>query len=137
LYLLILVLSFEYKVTGNNGLNVSLVGDAKVWTKLLLLVGKKKEEVTGAVSTVDSKTLEILKPVKVEQTLQGTVSGVVTSRAIDIRISKNGENGPTTIIDGYVGELGLLNPNDIETITVLKDAQAAIYGTIGANGYLF
>jgi hypothetical protein len=39
-----MVLSFEYKVTGNNGLNVSLVGDAKVWTKLLLLVGKKKEE---------------------------------------------------------------------------------------------
>jgi hypothetical protein len=34
-------------------------------------------------------------------------------------IATNGENGPTTIIDGYVGELGLLNPNDIET-TVLK-----------------
>jgi hypothetical protein len=66
---------FEYKVTGNNsGLNVSLVGDAKVWTKLLLLVMvAKKKEVTGAVSTVDSKTLEILKPVKVEQALQGTV----------------------------------------------------------------
>ncbi len=45
-------------------------------------------------------------------------------------------NGPTTIIDGYVGELGLLNPNDIESITVLKDAQAAIYGTIGANGVI-
>jgi TonB-dependent SusC/RagA subfamily outer membrane receptor len=40
------------------------------------------------------------------------------------------------IIDGYVGEFGLLNPNDIETITVLKDAQAAIYGTIGANGVI-
>jgi hypothetical protein len=74
LYLLILVLDFEYKVTGNNGLNVSLVGDAKVWTKLLCGYGSQKKGVTGAVSTVDSKTLEILKPVKVEQALQGTVS---------------------------------------------------------------
>jgi hypothetical protein len=79
----------------------------------------KRREVTGAVSTVDSKTLEILKPVKVEQALQGTVSGVnVTSTSgapgakLDIVSSDcatNGENGPTTIIDGYVGELGLLN----------------------------
>jgi hypothetical protein len=71
------------------------------------------------VSVVDSKTLEILKPVKIEQALQGTVSGVnVTSTsgspgaALDIRIrgiATNGQNGPTTIIDGYVGELGLLN----------------------------
>jgi outer membrane receptor protein involved in Fe transport len=78
----------------------------------------KKEEKTGAVSVVDSKTLEILKPVKIEQA-QGTVSGVnVTSTsgspgaALDIRIrgiATNGQNGPTTIIDGYVGELGLLN----------------------------
>jgi hypothetical protein len=62
---------------------------------------------TGAVSTVDSKTLEILKPVKVEQTLQGTVSGVnVTSTSgapgrsliFVSGIATNGENGPTTII---------------------------------------
>jgi TonB-linked SusC/RagA family outer membrane protein len=40
------------------------------------------------------------------------------------------------IIDGYLGDLTTLNPNDIETITVLKDAQAAIYGTVGANGII-
>src|SRR5699024_5511387 len=59
--------------------------------------------------------------------------------ALDIRIrgiATNGENKPSAIIDGYVGDLSLLNPNDIETITVLKDAQAAIYGTIGANGVI-
>jgi TonB-linked SusC/RagA family outer membrane protein len=141
--------NFEYKVTGNNStLNVSLVGDAKSLDEVVIIGygSQKRREVTGAVSTVDSKTLEILKPVKVEQALQGTVSGVnVTSTSgapgakLDIRIrgiATNGENGPTTIIDGYVGELGLLNPNDIETITVLKDAQAAIYGTIGANGVI-
>ena len=107
---------------------------------------QKKREVTGAVSVVDSKTLDILKPARIEQALQGTMSGVnVTTQSgapgapLDIRIrgiATNGENRPTTIIDGYVGDLGLLNPNDIETITVLKDAQAAIYGTIGANGII-
>lgn len=107
---------------------------------------QKKREVTGAVSVIDSKTLDILKPIKVEQALQGTVSGVnVTTQSgapgakLDIRIrgiATNGENGPQAIIDGYVGDLSLLNPNDIETITVLKDAQAAIYGTIAANGII-
>ena len=141
--------NFEYKVNGSNGkLTVSLEEDAKTLDEVVVIGygSQKRREVTGAVSVVDNKTLEILKPVKIEQALQGTVSGVnVTTQsgspgaALDIRIrgiATNGENRPTTIIDGYVGELGLLNPNDIESITVLKDAQAAIYGTIGANGVI-
>ncbi|MDI5894464.1 SusC/RagA family TonB-linked outer membrane protein [Flavobacterium algoritolerans] len=141
--------SFEYKVVSNNStLSISLQEDSKVLDEVVVIGygSQKKREVTGAVSVVDSKTLEALKPVKIEQALQGTVSGVnVTTTsgapgaALDIRIrgiATNGENRPTTIIDGYVGELGLLNPNDVESITVLKDAQAAIYGTIGANGVI-
>ena len=139
----------EYKVSSTNmNISISLKEDAKTLDEVVVIGygSQKKREVTGAVSTVSSKTLEILKPVKIEQALQGTVSGVnVTTQggapgaALDIRIrgiATNGQNGPTTIIDGYVGELGLLNPNDIETLTVLKDAQAAIYGTIGANGII-
>lgn len=105
-----------------------------------------KKEITGAVSTVNSETLEQLKPVKVEQALQGTVSGVnVTAQSgapgsgynINIRgIATNGITAPTVIIDGYIGDLSTLNPADIENITVLKDAQAAIYGTIAANGVI-
>ncbi|MBB1193412.1 SusC/RagA family protein [Flavobacterium sp. SOK18b] len=141
--------SVEYKVTqATQNLSIVLKEDANTLDEIVVIGygSQKKREVTGAVSVVDSKTLEVLKPVRVEQALQGTVSGVnVTSTsgapgaALDIRIrgiATNGENRPTTIIDGYVGELGLLNPNDIETITVLKDAQAAIYGTIGANGII-
>ena len=103
----------------------------------------KKKDVTGAVSIVDSKTISKLNPVKIEQALQGTMTGVnVTEQSgapgagLDIRIrgiSTNGDASPVAIIDGYVGDLNTLNPNDIETITVLKDAQAAIYGTVGAN----
>lgn len=141
--------NFEYKVTSSsNTIVVSLKEDSKVLDEVVVIGygSQKKRQVTGAVSVLDSKTLDVLKPVKIEQALQGTVSGVnVTTTsgapgaALDIRIrgiATNGQNGPTTIIDGYVGELGLLNPNDIETITVLKDAQAAIYGTIGANGII-
>lgn len=105
---------------------------------------QKKEDVTGAVSIVNAETIEDMKPVKVEQALQGTMSGVnVTAQSgapgagLDIRIrgiSTNGDASPVAIIDGYQGDLATLNPNDIETITVLKDAQAAIYGTVGANG---
>lgn len=141
--------NLEYKVVSNNSaLSILLQEDSKVLDEVVVIGygSQKKREVTGAVSVVDSKTLEALKPVKIEQALQGTVSGVnVTTTsgapgaALDIRIrgiATNGENRPTTIIDGYVGELGLLNPNDVESITVLKDAQAAIYGTIGANGVI-
>jgi TonB-linked SusC/RagA family outer membrane protein len=127
---------------------VKMSDDAKSLDEVVVIGygTQKKRELTGAVSVLDSKTLDILKPARIEQALQGTMSGVnVTTQSgapgapLDIRIrgiATNGENRPTTIIDGYVGDLGILNPNDIETITVLKDAQAAIYGTIGANGII-
>ncbi len=106
----------------------------------------KKRDLTGAVSTVDNKTINNLKATKVEQALQGTMTGVnVTQQSgspgsdLDIRIrgvSTNGDAAPVVIIDGYQGDLNTLNPNDIESISVLKDAQAAIYGTVGANGII-
>ncbi len=141
-------LDTQVTVKGSESLVVKMEEEASQ-LKEIVVIGygsQKKREVTGAVSVLDAKALDVIKPIKVEQALQGTVSGVnVTTQsgspgaALDIRIrgiATNGENRPTTIIDGYVGELGLLNPNDIETITVLKDAQAAIYGTIGANGVI-
>jgi TonB-linked SusC/RagA family outer membrane protein len=106
----------------------------------------KKKDVTGAVSIVDSETIEQIRPAKVEQALQGTMAGVnVTTQSgapgagLDIRIrgiSTNGDASPVVIIDGYQGDLNTISPSDIETITVLKDAQAAIYGTVGANGII-
>lgn len=139
-------ISQEITIKDNRSLVISLKDDTESLDEVVVIGygTQKKRDVTGAVSIVDAKTLEELRPVKVEQALQGTVSGVnVTSQSgapgagLDIRIrgiSTNGTNGPLVIIDGYQGDLGILNPSDIETITVLKDAQAAIYGTIGANG---
>ncbi|KUJ59949.1 SusC/RagA family TonB-linked outer membrane protein [Flavobacteriaceae bacterium CRH] len=137
----------EVVISGSK-VTVKMSDDARSLDEVVVIGygSQKKREVTGSVSVVDSKTLDILRPARLEQALQGTVAGVnVTTQSgapgapLDIRIrgiATNGQNGPTTIIDGYVGDFSLLNPNDVETITVLKDAQAAIYGTIGANGII-
>lgn len=107
---------------------------------------QQKRNVTGAVTTVGEETIDQLRPIKIEQALQGTVAGVnVTTQSgapgagLNIRIrgiATNGQNAPLVIIDGYQGDLGTINPTDIASITVLKDAQAAVYGTIGANGVI-
>jgi len=136
----------EKTVTQTQTLNITLSETVKTLDELVVIGygTQKKKEVTGAVSTVSAETLDRLRPVKVEQALQGTVSGVnVTSTSgapganLSIRIrgiATNGNADPFVLIDGYVGDLSLLNPADIETITVLKDAQAAIYGVQAANG---
>jgi len=139
----------EFKVTKNETITVTLKPDAESLEEVVVIGygTQSKREVTGSVGIVSSKNLEDLRPIKLEQALQGTVSGVnVTTQSgrpggnLDVRIrgiGTNGENRPTFIVDGNViQDIGLLNPNDIESLTVLKDAQAAIYGTIGANGVI-
>ncbi len=106
-----------------------------------------KKEITGAVSVVSSETIEALKPTRVEQALQGQVAGVnITSQSgspggnatISIRgVSTNGDSRPLILVDGNVIEdLSVINPNDIATINVLKDATAGIYGVRAANGVI-
>lgn len=135
----------EVAVSGTK-ITVKMTDDARSLDEVVVLgySSKKKRDVTGAVTVVSSKTIEDLHPLKVEQALQGTVAGVsVTAQSgapgapmnINIRgIATNGNNAATVFIDGYQGDLSILNPSDIESITVLKDAQAAVYGVLGANG---
>lgn len=129
-------------------LKISMGTDAQALEEVVVIGygTTTKRNVSGAVTTVDAETIDELKPIKIEQALQGTVAGVnVTTQSgapgagLNIRIrgvSTNGQNAPLVIIDGYQGDLSTVNPSDIETITVLKDAQAAVYGTIGANGVI-
>lgn len=140
--------SIEIPVNGKSTIDVSMETEVTDLDEVVVIgYGTvKKKDLTGAVSMVDNRTIEDLKPVKIEQALQGTMAGVnVTNQSgspgadLDIRIrgiSTNRDASPVVIIDGYQGELNTLNPNDIESITVLKDAQAAIYGTVGANGII-
>ena len=106
-----------------------------------------KKEVTGAVSIISSENIEAIKPTRVEQALQGQVAGVnITSQSgspgagLDIRIrgvSTNGDSKPLILVDGNVIEdLSVINPSDIGSISVLKDASAGIYGTRAANGVI-
>ena len=108
---------------------------------------QRKKEVTGAVTVVGSEAIEKLNPQRVEQALQGQVAGVnITSSSgspgsganIRIRgISTNGDSRPLILVDGNVIEdLSAINPNDIKSVNVLKDATAGIYGVRAANGVI-
>ena len=134
-------------VKNNSLLNIILSEDLESLDEVVI-VGygtQKKKVLTGAVSIVSSQTIEDLTPTRVEQALQGQVSGVnITSQsgspgsALNIRIrgiSTNGDNRPLILLDGNVIEdLSVVSPSDIESITVLKDATAGIYGVRAANG---
>jgi TonB-linked SusC/RagA family outer membrane protein len=133
-------------VISQETINVSLEESAESLDEIVVVgYGKqKRKDVTGSVSIVGEETLNILKPIDATSALQGTTSGVAVNLSsgapgakvnILIRgVSSNTNNQPLTIVDGYQGDLNSINPNDIESITVLKDAQAAIYGIQGANG---
>jgi TonB-linked SusC/RagA family outer membrane protein len=105
----------------------------------------KRRELTGSVSTVKAKDLTVAPTGNVEQMLQGRVPGVTvitngqpgTNSQIRIRgFGAFGGNNPLYIVDGVpTGNVNFLNPDDIETTTVLKDAAAAsIYGARAASG---
>lgn len=133
-------------IVNQDTMNVSLEESAESLDEIVVVgYGKqKRKDVTGSVSIVGQETLEVLKPIDATTALQGTTSGVAVNLSsgapgakvnILIRgVSSNTNNQPLTIVDGYEGDLNSINPNDIESITVLKDAQAAIYGIKGANG---
>ena len=141
--------SQEITIINAEPLNILLQEDTESLSEVVVIGygTQKKKEVTGAVSVIDSKAIEKLNPVRVEQALQGQVAGVtVTANSgspgagsnIRIRgISTNGDARPLILVDGNVIEdLSVINPSDIKTINVLKDATAGIYGVRAANGVI-
>ena len=136
-------------ITNNAKLTVQLTEDlAKLDEVVVIGYGTQtKKEITGAVSVVSSENIEALKPTRIEQALQGQVAGVnITSQSgtpgggstISIRgVSTNGDSRPLILVDGNVIEdLSVVNPSDIESINILKDATAGIYGVRAANGVI-
>ncbi len=106
---------------------------------------QKKSDLTGALSSIDSDVIRQVPTATVGQALQGLAPGVtITGRSgtpgseSTIRIRGFGtinNSNPYIIVDGVPGSLNNLNPGDIESIEILKDASAtAIYGSNGANG---
>ncbi|MEO6820201.1 MAG: TonB-dependent receptor [Ginsengibacter sp.] len=111
---------------------------------------QKKVNVTGAISTVKASDLKDIPSGRIEQALQGRVSGVTVMQnsgqpgspsTIQIRgVTTFNNNNPLYVVDGVVidaGGIGYINQSDIESINVLKDAaSASIYGTRAAGGVI-
>lgn len=141
-------------VWNGKDLSITLLDDAENLEDVVV-VGygtQKKVNLTGAVSVVNKKTLESRAVTSVAQALQGAVPGLNFNvgnggGSLDRRMSMNirgtgtigeGSNAsPLVLIDGTEGDLYSLAPNDIESISVLKDASAsAIYGSRAAFGVI-
>lgn len=111
---------------------------------------QRREAVTGSVASISGNVMREVPSTNVTQALQGRLAGVDIAQTstrpganMQIRIrgtrSLSGENNPLIVLDGipFVGSLADLNPNDIKSVDVLKDASAtAIYGSRGANGVI-
>lgn len=142
----------EKSVENRTTINVTLEEDLTALDEVVVLgYGVQKKSVaTASISKVDAKKLQGFGNQRVDQILQGQVAGVIfkspsgqpgSASNILIRgVGTNGNNNPLIIIDGVNandGALAALNPNDIESIQVLKDgASTAIYGARAANGVI-
>lgn len=151
------MLTFSYigymplEAKAENNLEVLLAEDTQSLEEVVV-VGygvQKKASVTGSVSTVKGSELKTPGMANVTNTFAGRMPGVVANNRTgepgndysDIYIRGKGtlnNNSPLIIIDGVANREGLerLNPNDIESVNVLKDASAAIYGAQAANGVI-
>ena len=101
----------------------------------------KKRDVTGSVASIKSEAIVQAPTSDLSTALQGRISGLdVNGDQLRIRGNRsiNGNNAPLVIIDGVMGgSMSDLNPDDIESVDVLKDASStAIYGSQGANGVI-
>lgn len=146
---------FETRTVPVNGqavLNVVLKSNASLLEEVVV-VGygtRKKSHNTGAIAQVGGKDIAAIQASRVDDALAGKLSGVLIQNQsgepgadpkIQIRAasSLSGDSNPLIVVDGYPisGSLATINPNDIESLEVLKDAaSAAIYGSRGANGVI-
>ncbi len=154
----VLLMSFVGYVTeripinGMTVINVVLKQDIK-FLEEVVVVGygtQKKSDITGTVASLPKDRLEMVPNLNIAQAIQGSVPGVMiqTTAAgaqpdhtilIRGRNSITANNDPLIIVDGipYGGQITDINPIDVESIEVLKDASAAaIYGSRGANGVI-
>lgn len=141
----------EIPVSGKKEVSVSLQPSASNMNELVV-VGygeQKRSSLSNSITSVSAATYKDQPVNRLDQVLQGRAAGVQVTNAAgspggSVRIRIRGansislDNGPIYVVDGFVGaEFFSINPDDIESIQVLKDASAtAIYGSRGANGVI-
>lgn len=164
----------EISVSGQTSIKVALIENLESLDEVVVIGygSQLKEDISGSVATVDTKALENIPQVGIDQLIQGRAAGVSVTlnsgqpgAAVSVKIrgvnSIQGSSEPLYVIDGIpvsgdsrnistsgrtaidrnsegqngVSPLAAINPNDIESVNILKDASAtAIYGSRGANG---
>jgi len=140
----------EITVGSQTSIDVKLAIDA-TQTEEVVVVGygvKKKSLVTGSISSVKSDEIKTTSSSRADQAIQGKTAGVMVlptsgspGSGTKIRIrgtNSNSNSNPLFIVDGMkTGDINNIDPGDIESIEVLKDAaSSAIYGTEGSNGVI-
>ena len=152
----ILVFSFvgyetkEAVVSGQKDINISLSLDDKLLSEIVVVGygSQLKKSVTGAVQTIGAKEFKDIPVSQVGQKLQGQLAGVQINQTtgkpgqgMNIRIrgqlSVSAGSDPLYVVDGFpiTGNIGALNPDEIEDISILKDASStSLYGSRAANG---
>ncbi|WP_119081228.1 SusC/RagA family TonB-linked outer membrane protein [Chitinophaga alhagiae] len=144
-------IAHKQKVGNAHTVSVTMVAD-NVKLNEVVVTGygtQKRSDLTGAISTVTGNDIEKLSAKRVDQALQGRASGVAVQNTdgapggktvIRIRGSNSvlGGNNALVVVDGLQGgDISKINPADIQSVEILKDASAtAIYGSRGANGVI-
>jgi len=144
------MLSQEIEIGNQSSINVELQEDI-IGIEEVVAIGygtQKRINLTGAVATIEAQDLQSRPITQTSQALQGKMAGVTVTQnfgmpgsdggTIRIRgIGTLGGKDPLVLIDGVEGSINDINPNDIENMSVLKDAaSASIYGSRAANGVI-
>ncbi|MCM1076354.1 MAG: SusC/RagA family TonB-linked outer membrane protein [Bacteroides sp.] len=133
-------------------INITMNEDVKALDEVVIVAygAQKKSSITGAITQIGSETIEKRPITTVTAALEGTTPGLTTtanygapgeSSSIQIRgiSTVNGDTSPLYVVDGipYPGSISDINPDDVQSISVLKDAaSAALYGNRAANGVI-
>ena len=140
----------EIKVGNQSSLSIIMKDDSEALDELVVVgygVARKKD-LTGAVGAIKGDNLAARKTTQLSTALQGAVSGVTVTRdnnapgatagSIKVRgVTTIGDTSPLVIIDGVPGDINQVNPDDVESMSVLKDAaSASIYGSRAAAGVI-
>lgn len=136
----------ELQVGESGSMSITLESDSRLDEVIVVGYGRvKRRDLTGAVASVTGKDLQADMAKNASAALQGRIAGVSVSNmggqpgsgmSINIRgLSSLGSNTPLYVIDGVYGDINMVDPSDIASLEVLKDASAsAIYGSRAANG---
>lgn len=138
----------EIELAGRSTIDFQMELDAEQLEEVVVIGYGVQERSTlaGSIATMDAKDFESRPVTNAVNMLQGTVPGLIVTQtssqpgneglALQLRglSSINGGNTPLVLVDGLQSSFSTLNPDDIENISVVKDAAAAIYGNQAANG---